>query len=1137
MDSQHFGRGRGWTGVIVPIAILVAAPALAHQPDFTFVEPQGVGVVLEGGPVRLRWEGSDLYGKFGIGLFASRKAVSTYVPPDPATDMPITQTDLSLAEGVPYYDWDTTGLSPGCYQAYAVLRKEGEVYYSPAPGKVTVRTPEAVPPSVWITNLPDEEVDEHGRFIIRFKVNDPDSATTVSLKYGNGTTLFDLADGISFPPGGGEGTWEFDASALENGYYELYARVDSAGEPSCEALWVEALWVPGGPYAPITEEEPPTCEGPVDPVPPPEVPSVPIPEVPVAPPVGCGCAGGGALAPVLPLLFFRRRRRPGKHPPRGLGRAGFIGALMLMLLLFATNASAQATEPAVAGQWSPVFDWPDTGTHLILLPTGKVLSWTETAPDRINQWDPATDQFSIAAWPGYNVFCGGHAFLADGKLLVSGGHFESNVGLPHASIYDPFTNTWTRLPDMNAGRWYPTTTTLPNGDMLVIAGTATAQRVGENRLPQVWEPANGTWRDLTGAQLTLLTYPWMFVAPDGKLFAAGSDEVSRYLDTSGVGAWTEVAESLHGERYAGTAVMYDDGKVMVCGGGSDFPTETVEVIDLNSPTATWRAVSPMAQPRKQHNATLLPDGTVLVTGGSQGAGKSDPKSPVFGTELWDPATEKFTQLAPSGGIFRGYHSSAILLPDGRVLSTGGEDAENAELFSPPYLFKGARPKITSTPREFALGQQFEIMTPDAANIAQVTLLRLGATTHAFNQSQRFHRLSFTQIPGGLRVTAPANGNIAQPGYFMLFILNRAGVPSVSSMVHLQDGDPEPTMMKAIAFGEAWKYDDRNIDHESEWLNPAFDDAWWKTGPMGTPLAIQEGQSSVYLRKKVILNGLGAGASLQVKYADGVAVWINGTQVFTANVGNGTTHTAFASASAAPGSVGTVEVPPGVLVDGENLIAAIVKDAAGSEAGLSFDLDLSVTTAQAKQFPLLSIQRPNGGETLVSESTAELTWRTFGAVTQVDLAYSLDDGGSWEPIAKALANSDSYTWTLPSLESEQVLVKVSATAGGQPSDMSDGSFKLSLTPEPECSESRPCGEGFVCAGTPATCQAVPEAIPDAGVIDETPGESPSLTPRPPVVGCGCTATNVMPVLFPVLLALRWATRSRRGRERNPGGGRR
>ncbi len=1128
MDSQHLWRLGSWTGFIVPLALLAAAPARAHEPDFTFVEPQGLGSVLQDGQVRLRWEGSDLYGAFSIGLYASRNAVSSYVRPDLTTDLPITESDLTFgAGGVPYHDWDLTGLPPGCYQPYAVLRKPGETYFKPGPGKVTVRSPESVPPSVWITNFPDEEVDEHGRFIVRFRVNDPDSATTVTLKYGDGKTLFDLASGITFPPGGGEGTWEFDASQLENGYYELYAQVEAEGEPSCEALWPEALWVPGGPYAPITEEQPPTCEGPPDPVDP--IPTEPDPQevaAPADPPAsGCSTCGSALLAPVVPLVWSRLGRRRRGRPNnrlRGLSRGGLLACLAVALFF---GSTARAQEPSAVGEWSSVFAWPNTGTHLILLPTGKVISWTETHPEQIDQWDPGTGTFSIAAWPGYNVFCAGHSLMADGKLFVAGGHFESNIGLPHASIYDPFSNTWTQLPDMNDGRWYPTVTALPNGDMLVIAGTATARRVGENRLPQVWEVATGTWRDLTGAELTLLTYPWMFVAPNGKLFAAGSDEDTRYLDTEGLGAWTMVGPSLKGERFAGSAVMYDDGKVMACGGGEKFPVETVEVIDLNSPAPQWRAVPPMAQPRKQNNATLLADGTVLVTGGSSGAGKSDPDSPVFATELWDPATEQFTMMAPSGGVFRGYHSSAILLPDGRVLSTGGEDTENAELFSPPYLFKGPRPTISSAPEAFAFGERFDVMTPDAANIGQVNLLRLGATTHAFNQSQRIHRLSFTQIPGGLRVTAPANGNIAQPGYFMLFILSKEGVPSIAPFVRLR-GEPTSSALQAVAFGDAWKYDDRNIDHGVEWLNSAFDDSRWKT--TAAPLTISNAESSVYFRKRVVLNGARGGAKLQVRYGDGVAVWINGTEVLESNVANGTEHNVYASAAAAPDSVATVDVPEDVLVDGENLIAVMVKKAQGAGSALRFDLELNLTAGLAKQLPLISIQTPNGGETLPPDSEFDLTWSTFGIVPEVDLAYSLDDGETWEPIVEALANADRYTWKLPAMQIEQVLLRVSGTDGDDPVDESDAPFRIAIAPEPECSATRPCGEGLICVGTPGTCQAAP----DGGGIETPPIETPSVPPSPEPVGCGCAATNVAQLLVPLLIALRWGTRRRRraGEER-------
>ncbi len=452
---------------------------------------------------------------------------------------------------------------------------------------------------------------------------------------------------------------------------------------------------------------------------------------------------------------------------------------IIPLVLLGTTAFAQ---PALQGQWSEVIEWPNNGTHLMMLSTGKVLSWNEGNPGELSLWDPLTNTFGVATHIGYNVFCAGHAQLSDGRLLVTGGHIDSNEGLPNASIYDPIANTWLRLPDMNAGRWYPTNTALPDGDMLVIAGTDTAKKVGENRLPQVLQLSTLTWRDLTGAQMTLRTYPWMFVAPNGKVFNAGPDPVARYLDTSGEGQWTDVAPSLFGDRFAGSAVMYDDGKIMVCGGGEDFPTETVEVIDLNVPAPAFRSVQSMAQRRKQHNATLLPDGTVLVTGGSSGPGKNDTKHPVYIAELWDPVTETFTQLAPNK-VFRGYHSSALLLQDGRVLAGGG-DSDDFEIFSPPYLFKGVRPRITAVAEGIAWGQQFQIHTPDADRIAKVTMVKLGSSTHAFNVGQRIHNLSFTRGPGVLNVTAPFDRVEAQPGHFMLFILDNAGVPSFAPIVKL-----------------------------------------------------------------------------------------------------------------------------------------------------------------------------------------------------------------------------------------------------------------------------------------------------------------------------------------------------------------
>ena len=274
----------------------------------------------------------------------------------------------------------------------------------------------------------------------------------------------------------------------------------------------------------------------------------------------------------------------------------------------------------------------------------------------------------------------------------------------------------------------------------------------------------------------------MFLAPNGKAFNVAPSQITRYLDTAGTGAWSGVANRNFGYRDYGSAVMYADGKILVLGGG-DPPTNTAEVIDLNQQSPTWRSVAPMSIARRQVNATLLPDGTVLVTGGTSGPGFNDTTNPVYPAELWDPATESFRPLA-SATVPRLYHSAAVLLPDGRVLSTGGDGYPTPEVFSPPYLFKGARPTMSAVPSTIGYGQPFSVQTPDAANITKVTLIRITAVTHSFNENQRLSVLSFTPGSGTLNIVAPTTANVA-PGHYLLFIVNGNGVPSVGSIVQLR----------------------------------------------------------------------------------------------------------------------------------------------------------------------------------------------------------------------------------------------------------------------------------------------------------------------------------------------------------------
>jgi hypothetical protein len=462
------------------------------------------------------------------------------------------------------------------------------------------------------------------------------------------------------------------------------------------------------------------------------------------------------------------------------------------------------------GHWSEVMCWPIVAVHVVALPDSRIMLWPVDEGthdmrdgDHPLAWDPATNALQPLTAAGYDIACSGHTLTAEGKLLVAGGHVMEAVGLSRSSLYDPLTDSWTSLPDMNAGRWYPTTTSLANGDLLVIAGSIDESTV--NDLPQVRPATGGAWRDLTGARFTepdiAQYYPWMYVAPGGRVFCAGRQQQSWYLDTRGVGSWTPVAASHFGTRDYGSSVMYEPGKVLIAGGNprgagtpeAETPTASAEVIDLSASSPAWRDVAPMAHARRQLNMTLLPDGTVLTTGGTSAPGFNNATGAVLAAEVWAPATEAWTTLA-SMEVPRLYHSTALLLQDGRVLATGGGlppgtggrdvSHQDAQMFSPPYLYRGPRPVITSAPSEVVYGEAFLVETLQPADIAAVRWIRLSSVTHAFNENQRSNVLPFTVTRAGLFATAPRDSNLCPPGHYFLFIVTADGVPSQGRVVHV-----------------------------------------------------------------------------------------------------------------------------------------------------------------------------------------------------------------------------------------------------------------------------------------------------------------------------------------------------------------
>jgi hypothetical protein len=243
-------------------------------------------------------------------------------------------------------------------------------------------------------------------------------------------------------------------------------------------------------------------------------------------------------------------------------------------------------------------------------------------------------------------------------------------------------------------------------------------------------------------------------------------------------------------------------RFMVIGGGpgdASNATGSTSVVDMTQPVPEFRLGAPMSLPRMHLNAVLLPDRTVFVSGGA--LAREERVVARLEAEIYDPATDSWL-VAAAASLPRLYHSVALLLPDGRVVAAGGNPPpygdqvawepqdENEELrlevYSPPYLFSGARPTISAVPTEWESGQQVEIVTPQADDIRWLSLIRPGATTHAFDNSQRLIDVPISQrSPGVVRAAAPDEPTLAPPGWYMLFLVDTAGVPSVASWVHLR----------------------------------------------------------------------------------------------------------------------------------------------------------------------------------------------------------------------------------------------------------------------------------------------------------------------------------------------------------------
>jgi len=459
-------------------------------------------------------------------------------------------------------------------------------------------------------------------------------------------------------------------------------------------------------------------------------------------------------------------------------------------------SQAAATSPSQTGAWSQPMSWPIVATHMTLLPNGKILIWegwdgqTPGPNPRPMVWNPATDTFQDAP-NSSTIFCSSHSLLPDGRVLVTGGHGSHyEIGIDDVNIFSASSMAWTQGFSMRFPRWYPTQIPLGDGRVVSLGGHIIHNQ-GANT-PEIYYPQSNQWnllRSLNTADSVAENYLLATVLPDGRIYVVNpSDGHLRFFRVSPPEWLSAGTVSMRNQ----SAVTYRIGRMLMSGGGTTDggPSATQAMVssDLSQSTPTWSATGSMSFRRYAHTLLVLPDGAALAVGGTTTVNTvPSADMAVLEAERWDPTTGAWATMAAMHDP-RPYHSAALLLPDGRVLAAGGGQSEgapnyfSAELFSPPYLFKGARPTITSAPATATYGGTITVNTPDAASIASVALIPLGSVTHTLTSNDRYVPLTFTTQSSTLAVEIPSNRNLIPPGPYMLFILNGTGVPSVAQII-------------------------------------------------------------------------------------------------------------------------------------------------------------------------------------------------------------------------------------------------------------------------------------------------------------------------------------------------------------------
>ncbi|MGA7602148.1 MAG: galactose oxidase-like domain-containing protein, partial [Nitrososphaeraceae archaeon] len=521
-----------------------------------------------------------------------------------------------------------------------------------------------------------------------------------------------------------------------------------------------------------------------------------------------------------------------------------VGAMVLGLggmggmsqLVYDRKANRPALAQQGTGSWANGQNCTVNPIHVALLPSGRIFYLAGSGYSTAQQFGPYTARVldintgsETAHTQTDDLFCIGLTHLANGTVLMAGGTLQYNGnpdncngrwhGLNAAYELSPSSETPTKVTNMRHGRWYPTLVTLPDGKVWCCSGYDEYGVI--NRIVEVYDPSSKTWALVedpnsnytytvgAGYEQTcpgphpsysrvcppVSFYPRTHLMPNGLLYLCGMRRENwtwnpangDFVSTGNNSVYRDYGTSFLCPLQNTTA---EKGKILLVGGSettSGLATTACQMLDFNASstsTPVRRSVSPTAYRRKFFAPVVLPDGKLLVLGGSEQGNVT----PVYIPEIFDPVSETWQSNLPPASIPRVYHSVALLLPDGRVWNAGGNPNNGVwrpetQIFSPSYLFAGTRPTISGNPTVGGYGSSITIPTPNAATITSVSLVRLMALTHHHDANQR---LVWLQITGtgssSITVSAPINANIAPPGYYMIHVLNSSGVPSVARII-------------------------------------------------------------------------------------------------------------------------------------------------------------------------------------------------------------------------------------------------------------------------------------------------------------------------------------------------------------------